>query len=164
METIALTPADISRFWAKVKKTKECWEWQGTPKFGYGRFLSSRDADGRQKAIRAHRLAYQLMVGPIPEGLILDHACRNRLCVNPEHLRPVTNKQNMENQSRISANSISGYRGVYWNARDRRWSVAVGHHGKLHHGGYFTDLREAVQAAKDLRNELFTHNDADRAA
>lgn len=67
-----------------------CWLWRGckTPG-GYGH--SSLNG----KATVAHRVAYQLIVGPIPEGMDLDHLCRNRACVNPAHLDPVTRRQNL---------------------------------------------------------------------
>lgn len=73
------------RFWAKVLKTDSCWLWQGRKNDnGYGLML----VDG--KNVRAHRFAYELLVGPIPEGLDLDHVrargCTNRHCVNPAHL------------------------------------------------------------------------------
>lgn len=62
-----------------------CWEWIGTlSSEGYGRF---------EKDL-AHRVSYRRSVGPIPEGLQLDHLCRNRRCVNPEHLEPVTGRIN----------------------------------------------------------------------
>lgn len=79
----------LERFWAKVEKIDSCWLWRGyiNPK-GYGRLSSVGRCD------YAHRLAYELLVGPIPEGLQLDHLCRNRACVNPEHLEPVTNLVN----------------------------------------------------------------------
>jgi hypothetical protein len=78
------------RFMAKVEKTDSCWIWtaQCTPG-GYGRFKIG----GRP--LRAHRVAYELLVGPIPEGLVLDHLCRVRHCVNPAHLEPVTQRENV---------------------------------------------------------------------
>lgn len=82
------------RFWAKVEQPNPplgCWEWRAYRNAdGYGTF--NRD---RSKPERAHRVAYELVVGPIPEGLTLDHLCRNRGCVNPTHLEPVPNRVNL---------------------------------------------------------------------
>lgn len=84
------------RYWAKVDKAgpiwngTSCWLWQGaTAKDGYGRFWL------RGHLVLSHRLAYELLVGPIPEGLTIDHLCRTRSCGNPLHLEPVTNKENI---------------------------------------------------------------------
>lgn len=80
------------RFWAKVDRRgdQECWEWQAyiEPR-GYGRFRGG----GRRQL--AHRYAYELLVGPIPDGLHIDHLCRNRRCVNPAHMEPVTMRENI---------------------------------------------------------------------
>jgi HNH endonuclease len=66
-----------------------CWIWQGAPKQeGYGTFYY----EGRQQY--AHRISYQWSVGPIPDGLQIDHLCRVHICVNPAHLEPVTNREN----------------------------------------------------------------------
>lgn len=75
------------RFWARVDQSgdDECWSWTSYVSWeGYGRFY----ADGVHK--QAHRVAYELIVGPIPDGLVIDHLCRNRACVNPAHMEPVT--------------------------------------------------------------------------
>lgn len=81
------------RFWIKVIKTDTCWEWRGaaSPQ-GYGMFCSGWGANGVELA---HRFAYRTLVGPIPEGMTLDHTCDNKLCVNPDHLEPCTQKENV---------------------------------------------------------------------
>lgn len=76
-----------SRFWPKVDKSEECWEWTATKSGGYGMFLI------RGRLHRAHRIAYELAVGPIPEGLVLHHECENQACVNPAHLTPLTRSE-----------------------------------------------------------------------
>lgn len=79
------------RFWAKVDKSGECWLWRGTvDDHGYGRMGVA------YRSVLAHRLAYELVIGPIPVGLTLDHLCRVRLCVNPAHLEPVTQSENVK--------------------------------------------------------------------
>ena len=80
----------VSRFWAKVDKTGPCWRWTAcTNGNGYGVLR------GHAGMVSAHRFAYELIVGPIPEGLSIDHLCRNRGCVNPDHLEPVTHRVNV---------------------------------------------------------------------
>lgn len=66
-----------------------CWEWTGARSDGYGHFTEN----GRQ--VKAHRRAYELVNGPIPAGLTIDHLCRNRACINPSHLQSVTNRENI---------------------------------------------------------------------
>ena len=80
----------VVRFWKKVEKTKGCWLWKGAKREGYGLFSISHDTQ-----VPAHNFAYQQLTGPIPDGLLLDHLCRNHACVNPAHLQPVTNKENV---------------------------------------------------------------------
>ena len=62
-----------------------CWDWVGTLSQGYG----------RMRGASAHRIAYEQAKGPIPEGLTIDHLCRNRACGNPDHMQAVTNRENV---------------------------------------------------------------------
>ena len=76
-------------------RESECWPWVGAMKpDGYG-LLNFREDSGRRTSINAHRAVYQMLVGPIPSGLVLDHLCCNTACVNPAHLEPVTNGENV---------------------------------------------------------------------
>lgn len=81
-----------ARFWSHVtrgRRVKDCWQWTGsTLNTDYGRF------SWRGRTLLAHRVAYELLVGPIPEGLTLDHLCRNRTCVSPFHLEAVSGRVN----------------------------------------------------------------------
>lgn len=79
------------RFWSKIDKDPGCWLWTGgVTGRGYG---SWRDPDRQSHA--AHRLAYELLVGPIPAGLTIDHLCRVKICVNPAHMELVTPGENI---------------------------------------------------------------------
>lgn len=87
----------IDRFAAKIALTDSgCIEWVGgTNGVGYGQFYRGKRFRGDTGKAYAHRWSYEYHVGPIPEGLFLDHLCRNRSCVNPAHLEPVTNQENL---------------------------------------------------------------------
>lgn len=82
----------MNRILAKVEVRDDgCWIWQAhKSKAGYAKV---KDDFGRQAY--AHRLTYELSHGPVPDGLQLDHLCRNTSCVNPEHLEAVTAKENV---------------------------------------------------------------------
>ena len=83
----------MERFWSKVKKAgpDDCWEWQASKQTkGYGQ--SWWKPAGR--AIGAHRIAYLLTHGQIPEGLHVAHTCHNKLCCNPAHLEAQTSADN----------------------------------------------------------------------
>lgn len=93
-----ISQKSLEAFWAKVEKGDGCWEWRGhvdtRPRYGYGAFSWTDTISKRGRTTGPHRLAYSLLVGNIPEGLQIDHLCRNRTCVNPSHLEPVTPKVN----------------------------------------------------------------------
>ena len=82
------------RFWDKVNKTDTCWLWTAScSPTGYGVFRISQPV---HKLVSAHRWAYEQVHGPIPAGLQIDHLCRIRHCVNPDHLEAVTQKENLQ--------------------------------------------------------------------
>lgn len=79
-----------TRMWAKVDKTPTCWLWQGrTNSNGYGYIYIANQRYG------VHRLSYAWSVGPIPDGLVIDHLCNVRGCVRPDHLRVTTQAENV---------------------------------------------------------------------
>lgn len=91
------------RFWTRVQITPCCWNWTGK-KSGrddggsrYGQFY----VDGRHRYV--HQWAYEQYVGAVPVGLELDHLCRNRACVNTDHLEPVTRRENILRGTAMSA-------------------------------------------------------------
>lgn len=151
-------PVEI-RFWAKVDKgeSDECWEWLGNKNgYGYGRFrFYSR------KYSLVHRISWKLDNPGSPEPDMLDHTCHNRLCVNPEHLRPSTPKQNQENRLNLPRNT-SGVRGVSWHKQAGKWAVYVTHNNKTVYGGLYVDIEDAEAKVISMRNQLFSHNDLDR--
>lgn len=86
-------------FWDRVEKSGGCWEWTGP---------ANRDGYGLHRVYRrqfemAHRTAYREIVGPIADGLEIDHLCRNRLCVRPDHLEPVTRRENVLRSAGVTA-------------------------------------------------------------
>lgn len=102
------------RFWAKVDKNGPlptidpelgpCWIWTGSTALpgGYGAFML-----GTGKPRRAHRVSYEWLVGPIPDGLHLDHLCVTTPCVNPAHLEPVTNAENVRREADRRRRAVS---------------------------------------------------------
>jgi len=93
---------------SRIDATGDCWEWTGYLSHGYGAVAYEC------KSWRAHRLIYTMLVDEIPEGLVLDHLCRNKSCVNPDHLEPVTWAENIK-------------RGVHTNAQAKQVSCIRGH-------------------------------------
>ena len=117
-----------ARFWSKVDKNGPvpgarpelgpCWLWTaGRRHKGYGEFWVSG------ALVPAHRFAYELLVGPIPEGLELDHLCRVHPCVNAGHLEPVTHQENMQrgNSGRLERERTHCPQGHPYDAENTRW-------------------------------------------
>lgn len=123
------------RFWSRVERSESahpalgtpCWPWTGcVDADGYGRVAF----DGRGRM--AHRVAYELAVGPIPDGLVIDHLCRTPRCVNPAHLEPVTRGENVR-------------RGVAGALR-RAWNLALGRRTHCARGHAFDDANTSPRS------------------
>lgn len=153
------TDAVRERFWSKVDKSGECWMWLGrVDNWGYGRGYVAR---GSQPA--AHRMVYEMEIGPIPPLMLVDHTCRARLCVRPEHLRVVTDAQNKQNLS-TKAGNRSGHRGVSWDQVNQKWRATCFAAGKQHSAGRHDTIEEAAAAALAKRLEVLTHSDPEARA
>jgi len=88
---VNITPEDIERFMSKVKIVGSCWEWTAfLNSGGYGNF------QWNNKNWLSHRFAYNFLVGELDPQLTIDHLCRNRKCVNPDHLEEVPQKDNIQ--------------------------------------------------------------------
>jgi hypothetical protein len=98
---LKISPTAHARFWGKVEKSDGCWAWKGyVSKKGYGTFY----IDNVRGTCGAHRYSLKASGINIPKGLVVDHTCRNRACVRPDHLRVVTPRVNvLENSNSPSA-------------------------------------------------------------
>lgn len=98
---MTVSPAQEERFWAKVQKTEGCWLWTSQIEAkGYGRFRFN----GRP--VLAHRFSYELAYGPIPSGMEIDHLCRTRHCIKPEHLEAISHIDNLRRGNTFDIGSV----------------------------------------------------------
>lgn len=102
-------------------KSESCWDWTGYLNvYGYGQLTIL----GKKKL--AHRISYEIYRGPIPNGMVIDHTCQNKKCVNPDHLEVVTNAENIRRRnhilwsSRNGCNKGHGIQKIYVDSKDRR--------------------------------------------
>lgn len=150
--------SEREEFDRRIRRDGDCWIWTtGINTAGYGHFRV------QGKLVRAHRYSYETHNGHIPAGMVIDHTCRNRSCVNPAHLQAVTAQQNSENLA-LKTKSSSGYRGIYWEERTKSYAVKVMHDGMSHWVGRFPTLTSAIEAVRLKRLQLHTNNLVDYIA
>ena len=99
----------VERFWSHVSRGDDCWMWQGhiDRVTGYGHFCIGYRPT--RAPVPAHRVAYELAIGPIPEGLQIDHVCRVRACVRPDHLEAVTAAENIQRAKSLLTSCPRGH-------------------------------------------------------
>lgn len=154
------------RFWEKVQKGSECWQWAASKNTGgYGKICISG------KLVQAHRVAWELSRGNIPQGQCVLHRCDVRSCVNPEHLFLGTHEDNMKDRDKKNRQSrglrhreLSGvrrtsdrpsqYRGVCWHKQANKWRASVYINQKLKHLGFYNDEKEAAAAYLKAVNKI----------
>lgn len=101
----------IEKFWKQVSKTDSCWNWIGCVA---GLHRNYGNIGTKNGTIFAHRFSYIIHKGEIPKGFVIDHLCRNTLCVNPDHLEAVTHRENLLRgigHTAINANKTKCLRG-----------------------------------------------------
>ena len=132
---------------ARTRWEDGCLLWTGSSHhLGYGRLRT------KGKNVYAHRLAWEIANGPIPEGAEIDHICHSPACVNLEHLRIATRGENASYLKGSKRHSTSGVRNVY-KSREK-WCVQIQHDGVIHHFGTFETVQEAAAVAESERKKL----------
>lgn len=149
-----MTDRQVDRFLPKIAPASNgCWEWTAARHrvSGYGHFnLSWRPT----MSGLAHRLSYEYFVGPIPDGLEIDHLCRNRGCVNPTHLEPVTTRVNLRRGLRCKDSAV-------WSGTSLQHRQRI---GKARFGTHHTPEARARIGAANAIHQLGRHHSAETKA
>jgi hypothetical protein len=124
----------------------------------------SNQGYGRYGPLYAHRLSWEYAHGaPVPDGMVIDHTCFERRCVNPEHLQVVTMAENNQNHQGPRRNNKSGIRGVCWSTAMNKWQARAEHLGQVE-TAYFSEIEDAAAEVVRMRNRLHTNNLRDRVS
>lgn len=138
---------EVGRLLGRARPDGDCLVWTGCQD-GQGYGMVQR----RGRSHRTHRWMWEVVNGPIPEGMLVDHICWNRACINIEHLRLATRQQNNYNlQSAKPGRALP--RNIVFDKG--KYLVRVTKAGKCHKVGRFVNLEDAVLAAATKRRELF---------
>ena len=139
----------------EVDPDSGCWVWtRGLDQNGYGKV----SFQGKTRSV--HRLMFSVFVGPLVEGLVVDHIdCISTACCNPAHLRQISGAGNSQNQRGPRSNNISGQPGVVWDKRYEKWRAQIKVDRKCHHLGYFTNLDDAIAARKAGEQQYHPYRD-----
>jgi hypothetical protein len=137
---------------AVERDASSCHLWTGSQN---GTGYCQIGVDGKKKYV--HRIAFEVFHGSIPDRMYVDHICHTRNCVNPDHLRLATKRQNAEN--RAGTKSHTRIRNVTWVENKNKYRVRAVSDGNRYHAGYYSELSDAMAAARELRNKIFTHNE-----
>ena len=135
----------LKQLWRRGRVPSDCWDWIGSvnKRTGYGK----KQFDGR--TLLAHRWMYERMIGPIPTGMVINHICRNRRCVNPQHLEVVTQTVNCRKGigSKLTADHVYSIKAAYANRRWGDGAILARAHGvssalihDIWHGRAWTDI------------------------
>lgn len=139
------------KFWAHVNKSEDgCWLWVGSksPR-GYGQWRAKD-----QRLYPSHRIAFEEKFGCVPEGMVCDHICHRRDCVNPDHIRICTNTENVRNQT-IHKNNSSGFKGVSFDVSREKWTAKIMVDRKTINLGRFNSPEDAHEAYCSAARKYF---------
>lgn len=147
-------PDKLNKF--SERTSSGCLVWTGNINSGgYGLIKVNN------KTASAHRVIWEYYRGVVPKGLVVDHICRVRHCVDVEHMQVVTYEQNMENLGAAHADSKSGIRGVWKSPTGKKWVARV-QGTRAKYLGTFATKEAASEAVLAYRNSVYTNNLVDR--